>query len=98
MATLMFRDIADMWWKSIRSPFWMLADAVAWDTFKAQSWKKFIPDHVTKHMKIEFHQLKQGLMTVKEYTHKFMRLSHTVLESIRTEEKKVGQFMDGLRH
>lgn len=87
-----------MWWKSVSSPFCMMADVVAWDTFRAQSQKKFIPDHVSKHMKIEFHQLMKGLMAVKEYTHEFMRLSHIALESIGTEEKKVGWLMDGLRH
>lgn len=89
LAALMFRDMADIWWKSVHSPYWTMVDAVAWDTFRAQFLKKFVPNHVTKHMKTEFHRLKQRLMMVREYTHEFMRLSHISLESIGTEEKKV---------
>ena len=47
-------------------------------------------------MAVEFHQLKQGDMTVLQYVTKFDRLSRYAPELIHTEQKKIIKFLKGL--
>ena len=44
LAALMFLDIVDTWWTSVRPPYRTIADNVAQETFKTQLWRKFILD------------------------------------------------------
>ena len=64
-----------------------MVDEDAWAAFGRQFRKKFIPDHVTRQKKVEFHSLKQELMTVGEYIHEFTRLFQFASESADTEEE-----------
>ncbi|XXG85371.1 hypothetical protein AAC387_Pa11g0458 [Persea americana] len=74
-----------------------MADNSPWENFKSQFKKKFIPDHVIREKKVEFHFLKQELMTVGDYIHGFTRLSRFAPEFIYTARKKADIFIKGLR-
>lgn len=74
----------------IREPYQTTEYAVAWDTFKKQFMKKFVPKHITDDKQIKFGQ--QG-----GTIHKFTRLSKFTEDLIDTEEKKIKRFPRGLR-
>ena len=70
--------------------------ATIWETFKKQSQRKFIPEHVQQQKEEEFLNLKQGQMTVSAYVHIFFRLFKYATDLVVTEAKKVKRFIAGL--
>ena len=44
----------------------------------------------------EFHNLKQGAMTVTQYIQKFMKLSRYALDDVDIDKKKLDHFRRGL--
>jgi hypothetical protein len=55
-----------------------------------------VPQGVIKLKKKEFHDLKQGSMSVNEYVIKFTLLSHNVPHEVDTDEKKQKCLLNGL--
>jgi hypothetical protein len=55
-----------------------------------------IPAGLMKIKKNEFLSLKQGNMTVSEYRDKFIQLSRYAPEKVADDQRKQGQFMEGL--
>ena len=96
LATSMFREAANIWWKSVREPFKTMPNATVWEAFKKQFRRKYIPDHVRRKKQNEFLTLQQNQMTMAEYVHMFSQLSKYAEDLINTEEKKVDRFIGGL--
>ncbi|CAL2270256.1 unnamed protein product [Prunus armeniaca] len=69
---------------------------VTWAEFQHVFYEQLYPHSYQNAKKSEFLHLKQGLMSVLEYEHKFNGLSWFALELIPTEEEKCRRFEEGL--
>ncbi|WP_193450495.1 retrotransposon gag family protein [Streptomyces plicatus] len=96
LASSLFTGLADIWWKTVREEYRLMADGVAWDAFKRQFLEKYVPSHIKRQKAVEFQLLTQGNMTVLEYLTKFERLSRYAPELVDTVEKKIMKFLEGL--
>ena len=64
LAAHMFRGAATRWWKTVKHPYEMVAEDVAWKTFANQFQKKFIPERYRDQKMEEFERLVQGDLSV----------------------------------
>ncbi|CAA0827382.1 Unknown protein, partial [Striga hermonthica] len=97
-AELQIEGAAGDWWED----YWRLRtederDAMRWAQFKTILEDKFYPRHFKQRMAREFAALQQGERSVDEYEREFARKSAFASHLVDTEEKKVAQFLDGLR-
>jgi hypothetical protein len=70
-------------------------DSINWPEFRAAFCAHHVPQGVIK-LKKEFHDLKQGSMSVSEYVTKFTHLPHYAPHEVNTDEKKQECFLNGL--
>ncbi|KAA3483713.1 maturase K [Gossypium australe] len=71
-------------------------ERVTWDFFLEEFRKKYISQRFVVQKRKEFHELKQGKMTVAEYEYEFVRLSKYAQECVSTEAILCKRFEDGL--
>lgn len=96
-ATFRLRGVAKDWWlgapeaRALRDAQW------AWNDFREEFKREYIPRWIWEQREDEFQQLKQDSLTVAQYTVKFNRLAKYSLRLIDTEENKMQQFVKGLR-
>jgi hypothetical protein len=69
---------------------------INWQEFKNNFRTHHVPLGVMKLRKKEFEDLKQGLMTVREYVTRFTQLSCYAPDNVDTDEKKQDWFLNGL--
>ena len=60
LATSMFREATNIWWKSVREPFKTMPNATVREAFKKQFRMKYILDHVRTKKQNEFLTLQQN--------------------------------------
>ncbi|KAJ9544625.1 hypothetical protein OSB04_024332 [Centaurea solstitialis] len=63
----------------------------------ALHWSQFCPLAATKKMEEEFLQLRQGIMSVQEYTTRFIEKSRFTEVYVPTEERRVERYIWGLK-
>ncbi|KAJ9546848.1 LOW QUALITY PROTEIN: hypothetical protein OSB04_019391 [Centaurea solstitialis] len=68
-----------------------------WKSFVAKFRSQFCPLAATKKMEEEFLQLKQGMMSVQEYTTRFIEKSRFVVIYVPTEDRRVERYIWGLK-
>jgi hypothetical protein len=71
-------------------------DTITWNEFKAHFRAHYVPRGTMKLKEKEFANLKQGSMTVNEYTNSFIQLSRYAPDNINTDENKHDMFLNGL--
>jgi hypothetical protein len=71
-------------------------ESINWPEFRDAFCAHHVPQGVIKLKKNEFHDLKQGSMSVNEYITKFTQLSRYVPHEVDTDEKKQECFLNGL--
>jgi hypothetical protein len=71
-------------------------ESINWPEFRATFRGHHVPQGVIKLKKNEFHDLKQGSMSVNEYVTKFTQLSRYAPHEVDTDEKKHECFLNGL--
>jgi hypothetical protein len=71
-------------------------ESINWSEFRAVFRAHHVPQGVIKLKKKEFHDLKQGSISVNEYVIKFTQLSHYAPHKVDTDEKKQEYFLYGL--
>ncbi|KAK1663811.1 hypothetical protein QYE76_051970 [Lolium multiflorum] len=69
---------------------------MTWADFKLKFSKYHVPPGSIKKMRDEFHELKQGQMSVVEYRDRFLTLSRYALDETDTTEKRKERFLNGL--
>lgn len=96
-AAFRLRGMAMDWWlraseaRTLKNQPWTCND------FQEEFKKEYIPRWVREQREDEFQQLRQGNLTVAQYTAKFNRLAKYCLRLIDTDENKTRQFVKGLR-
>ncbi|XP_016206505.1 uncharacterized protein LOC107646877 [Arachis ipaensis] len=75
-ATYMLEGDAQHWWQGIQLLLQQDEGNILWDAFKEEFYKKYFPRATREAKKMELMQLKQGSMSVAEYTRKFEDLYH----------------------
>ncbi|KAJ9544942.1 hypothetical protein OSB04_024649 [Centaurea solstitialis] len=70
---------------------------MSWKSFVAKFRSQFCPMAATKKMEEEFLQLKQGTLSVQEYTTRFIEKSRIAEVYVPTEEHRVERYIWGLK-
>jgi len=98
-ATNQFRGAAEDWWETAQRRMVTDGMEVNWENFKKVMLEKYLSLSYKVRKEQEFLQLKQGNMSVTEFTKKFEELSHysTHNEYAGNEMWKVNQYKHALR-
>ncbi|XP_015965093.1 uncharacterized protein LOC107488827 [Arachis duranensis] len=70
-ATYLLTGEALHWWQGARRLLQQGNDPITWGTFQVEFYKKYFPNSARTVKELELLQLKQGTMSVAEYTDKF---------------------------
>ncbi|XP_015959948.1 uncharacterized protein LOC107483847 [Arachis duranensis] len=73
-ATYLLTGEALHWWQGARRLLQQGNDPITWGTFQVEFYKKYFPNSARTVKELELLQLKQGTMSVSEYTDKFEEL------------------------
>ncbi|XP_062144310.1 uncharacterized protein LOC133851756 isoform X3 [Alnus glutinosa] len=98
-ASLVFRSEAQQWWKSKRLHLvteYGQGVPIPWRRFKREFNNRFFPLAQRQQCARDFLELKQGSMSVEQYSAEFLRLSKYVPYLIPDEGTKVEKFRGGL--
>ncbi|XP_069150162.1 uncharacterized protein [Solanum lycopersicum] len=79
LASYQLKDVAQTWCKMWRDSRVLGGVPVTWELFKTAFLERFFPREMKEVKVEEFINLKQGSMTVREYSLKFVKLSRYVL-------------------
>lgn len=79
LASYQLKDVAQTWCKMWRDSRVLGGVPVTWELFKTAFLERFFPREMKEAKVEEFINLKQGSMTVREYSLKFVKLSRYVL-------------------
>ena len=79
LASYQLKDVAQTWCKMWRDNRVLGEVPVTWELFKTAFLERFFPREMKEAKVEEFINLKQGSMTVREYSLKFVKLSRYVL-------------------
>ncbi|XP_072065271.1 uncharacterized protein [Arachis hypogaea] len=100
-ATYLLTGEASHWWQGIRRLLQQGDDYITWDVFQEEFYKKYFPTSARTAKELELLQLKQGTMSVSEYTNKFeelFRFSRMCQGTpVEYEEWKCVKYEGGLR-
>ncbi|KAI5657018.1 hypothetical protein M9H77_25811 [Catharanthus roseus] len=96
-AAFRLRGMAKDWWLRASEARTLKNQPWTWNDFQEEFKKEYIPRWVREQREDEFQQLRQGNLTVAQYTAKFNRLAKYCLRLIDTDENKTRQFVKGLR-
>ncbi|XP_020967473.1 uncharacterized protein LOC110266797 [Arachis ipaensis] len=72
--TYLLTEEASHWWQGTRRLIQQGDDPITWDAFQVEFYKKYFPNSARTAKELELLQLKQGAMSVSEYTDKFEEL------------------------
>ncbi|XP_072064483.1 uncharacterized protein [Arachis hypogaea] len=72
--TYQLQGEAQYWWQGTRRILQPDGAAIPWEIFRTEFYKKYCPNSARNAKELELMQLKQGQMTVAEYTSKFEEL------------------------
>jgi len=98
-AVFMLIGEVEYWWDGIKRLLEGGRIIITWDVFRTKFLEKYFPNDVRRAKEIEFMQLKQGSMTVGEYTSKFEELGKYSTFFYHLEERmKCIKFENGLRN
>ena len=99
LGTHMLREEADDWWISTRYVWEATGEVVTWALFKREFLRKYFPEDVRGKKEVEFLELKQGNMSVTDYTAKFVELVqfYPHYSEATAEFSKCVKFENGLR-
>ncbi|XP_025979699.1 uncharacterized protein [Glycine max] len=98
-ATFMLQGEAENWWKFVKPTLAAPGGVIPWNAFKDKFLDNYFPRDLRKRKAREFLDLKQGNMSVGEYTTKFNELLQywPQYQDARNEEDLCAQFENGLR-
>ncbi|CAJ2661920.1 unnamed protein product [Trifolium pratense] len=99
LGTYKLREEADYWWNNANQRLGVGGVMVTWAMFKREFLIKYFPADVKNRKVIEFMELKQGNMSVAEYSVKFQSLCRFAphYNTIEAEHDKCVKFESGLR-
>ncbi|WMV18595.1 hypothetical protein MTR67_011980 [Solanum verrucosum] len=75
LASYQLKDVAEAWFEKLRDERPIGADPIDWGVFKTAFLDRFFPLELREQKLVEFMNLRQRNMSVKEYSLKFTQLS-----------------------
>ncbi|XP_070039753.1 uncharacterized protein [Nicotiana tomentosiformis] len=96
LASFRLRDVVVLWyeaWERSRRPD---APPAEWEDFSEAFLAHYLPREVREARLDQFLSLKQGDMSVRDYSHKFNSLAMYAPDIVRTMRARVHHYMDGL--
>ncbi|XP_049363332.1 uncharacterized protein LOC125828072 [Solanum verrucosum] len=99
LASYQLKDVATLWFEQWRDERPIVADPIDWGVFKTTFLDRFFPLELTEQKLVEFMNLRQGYMSVKEYSLKFTQLSQyprTLVANSRARINKCVMGVSGL--
>ncbi|WMV46435.1 hypothetical protein MTR67_039820 [Solanum verrucosum] len=96
LAYFRLRDVAILWyeeWERSRGPD---APPAEWEDFSEDFLAHYLPREVREARLEQFINLKQGTMSVRDYSHKFNSLARYAPNIVRTMRAKIHHYVDGL--
>ncbi|PNX56846.1 cellular nucleic acid-binding protein, partial [Trifolium pratense] len=99
LGTYVLHEEAGYWWKNAYQRMGAGTVVITWENFKREFLVKYFPAYVRNRKAIEFMELKQGNLSVAEYSVKFEELSRFCphYNTIEAEYDKCVKFESGLR-
>ena len=92
LASFYLSGPAELWWRSVKAT---MTDTF-WDDFLITLRQQFYPPSLQRKKENEFLHLRQGLMTVIEYSCKFNELSRFASDIVSKESVRASRFFEGL--
>jgi len=74
-ATFMLIEEAENWWRFTKQQLEDEGRQITWEVFKQNFLEKYFPEDLRRRKEVEFFNLHQGIMFVREYAAKFDELS-----------------------
>jgi len=96
LASFRLRDVAILWyeaWERSRGPD---APPAEWEDFSEAFLAHYLPREVREARLDQFINLKQGTMSVRDYSHRFNSLARYAPDIVRTMRARVHRYVDGL--
>ncbi|XP_070049784.1 uncharacterized protein [Nicotiana tomentosiformis] len=96
LASFRLRDVVVLWyeaWERSRGPDTSPAE---WEDFSEAFLAHYLPREVREAHLDQFLSLKQGEMSVRDYSHKFISLARYAPDIVRTMRARVHHYVDGL--
>ncbi|XP_070002973.1 uncharacterized protein [Nicotiana sylvestris] len=96
LASFRLRDVAVLWyvaWERFRGPD---APPAEWEDFSVAFIAHYLPREAREARLDQFLSLKQGDMSVRDYSHKFNSLARYAPDIVRTMRARVHHYVDGL--
>src|SRR5688572_22530050 len=90
------KDVANIWYNQWEEGRGEEAEPALWEEFEGAFLDHFFPQELREAKDDEFVNLKQEIMSVKEYHMKFTQLSHYASEMVLTMRAKMRKFFSGL--
>ncbi|XP_010448853.1 PREDICTED: uncharacterized protein LOC104731232 [Camelina sativa] len=95
LAVHYLRGNADNWWRNVERSL-PVGYVPTWEDFLDEFNKKYFPQEAMDQLECEFLELRQGIMTVREYDAEFTRLRRFIGREYG-EQELIRRFMRGLR-
>nr|XP_025886187.1 uncharacterized protein LOC112941207 [Solanum lycopersicum] len=96
LASYQLKDVAQTWCKMWRDSHVLEGVPVTWELFKTTFLERFFPREMKEAKVEEFINLKQGSMTVREYSLKFVKLSRYATPLVSTSREEMSRFLTGI--
>ena len=98
-ATFLLVGEAENWWMFTQSSLPAVDGVIAWNVFRARFLDNYFPRDLRKQKAREFLELKQGGLSIGEYTSKFNELVQYCpqYQGVENEEELCAHYENGLR-
>lgn len=96
LASYQLKDVANVWYNQREKSRGENAEPTTWKEFETIFLDYFFAQELREAKVDEFVNLKQGGMTVKEYSLKFAKLSMYALEMVQDMRARMRKFVSGL--
>ena len=96
LTSYQLKDVAKTWCKMWQDGRVLGGVSVTWELFKTTFLERFFPREMMEVMVEEFINLKQGSMTVREYSLKFVKLSRYANSLVFNNRDEMSRFLTGI--
>ena len=96
LASYQLKDVAQTWCKMWQDSRVLGGVSITWELFKTTFLEKFFPREMREAKVEEFINLKQGSMTVREYSLKFVKLSRYDTSLVSNSRDEMSRFLTGI--
>ncbi|XP_070036131.1 uncharacterized protein [Nicotiana tomentosiformis] len=90
------RGVAYQWWRAYELSSMDEATSLTWTQFSDMFLRKYVPQSLRDAWRADIEQLRQGTMTVSEYTYRFSDLARHAPALVVTVRERVRRFILGL--